>query len=83
MLLMLKMFGLAILGITGGVTVAVLDTGIDYSHNEFEDRIVQGWDFVDNDPIAEDGNGHGTHVAATISGSNDGFGITGVTLIHT
>jgi len=67
------------LGITGeGVTVAVLDTGIDYSHNEFEDRIVQGWDFVDNDPIAEDGNGHGTHVAATIAGSNDGFGITGV-----
>ena len=66
-------------GVTGeGVTVAVLDTGIDYSHNEFEGRIVQGWDFVDNDPIAEDGNGHGTHVAGTIAGSNDGFGITGV-----
>ena len=66
-------------GVTGeGVTVAILDTGIDYSHGEFEGRIVQGWDFVDNDSLPEDGNGHGTHVAGIIAGSNDGFGITGV-----
>ena len=66
-------------GVTGeGVTVAILDTGIDYSHGEFEGRIVQGWDFVDNDSLAEDGNGHGTHVAGIIAGSHDGFGISGV-----
>ncbi|WP_320667959.1 cadherin-like domain-containing protein [Prochlorococcus sp. MIT 1307] len=66
-------------GVTGeGVTVAVIDTGIDYSHREFAGRIVQGWDFVDNDPIAQDGHGHGTHVAGTIAGANDGVGITGV-----
>ena len=41
-------------------------------------RIVQGWDFVDDDAIADDGHGHGTHVAGTIAGANDGIGITGV-----
>jgi len=65
-------------GATGsGTTVAVIDTGIDYSHNEFKDRIVEGYDFVNNDNIAEDLNNHGTHVAAIIAGENDGFGITG------
>ncbi len=28
---------------------------------------VQGYDFVDNDAVADDGNGHGTHVAGTIA----------------
>ena len=66
------------LGATGsGTTVAVIDTGIDYSHDELSDKIVTGWDFVDNDNIAEDLNNHGTHVAAIIAGKNDGVGITG------
>ena len=66
-------------GVTGsGVTVAVVDTGIDYSHREFAGRIVGGWDFVDNDSRAQDGHGHGTHCAGTIAGANDGVGITGV-----
>ena len=33
---------------------------------------------MDNDATADDGNGHGTHVAGTIAGANDGTGITGV-----
>ncbi|HAB89286.1 MAG TPA: hypothetical protein DCF84_02030, partial [Bacteroidetes bacterium] len=67
------------LGATGrGTTVAVIDTGIDYNHNEFQGKVVGGYDFVDNDNIADDLNNHGTHVAAIIAGNNDGFGITGV-----
>ena len=67
------------LGATGrGTTVAVIDTGIDYNHNEFRGKVVGGYDFVDNDNIADDLNNHGTHVAAIIAGNNDGFGITGV-----
>ena len=66
-------------GATGqNTTVAVIDTGIDYSHREFKDRIINGYDFVDNDSRAEDGNGHGTHVAGTIAGAKDNIGITGV-----
>ena len=67
-------------GVTGeGVTVAVIDTGVDLDHAEFQGRMTAGYDFVDNDTIADDGNGHGTHVAGTIAGDdNDGFGISGV-----
>ena len=66
-------------GVTGdGITIAVVDTGVDLDHPEFAGRIVPGYDFVDNDTIADDGNGHGTHVAGTIAGANDGIGITGV-----
>ena len=66
-------------GATGqGVVVAVIDTGVDLDHREFAGRIVQGYDFVDNDIFADDGNGHGTHVAGTIAGAYDDFGVTGV-----
>jgi subtilisin family serine protease len=66
-------------GVTGyGSTVAVIDTGVDLDHPEFQGRITNGYDFVDNDNNADDGNGHGTHVAGTIGGANDGRGITGV-----
>ena len=66
-------------GVTGeNVTIAVIDTGVDSNHSEFNGRMVAGYDFVDDDTTAEDGHGHGTHVAGTIAGANDGSGITGV-----
>ena len=66
-------------GVTGeNVTIAVIDTGVDSNHSEFSGRVVAGYDFVDDDTTAQDGNGHGTHVAGTIAGANDGTGITGV-----
>nr|WP_115094779.1 S8 family serine peptidase [Synechococcus sp. UW106] len=66
-------------GVTGeNITIAVIDTGVDSNHSEFSGRIVAGYDFVDDDTTAEDGNGHGTHVAGTIAAANDGKGITGV-----
>ncbi|WP_405773103.1 S8 family peptidase [Streptomyces sp. NBC_01538] len=52
-----------------GVTVYVIDTGIRISHKDFGGRASYGWDFVDGDRWAGDGNGHGTHVAATIAGT--------------
>merc|ERR1711916_121044 len=66
-------------GATGsGTVIAVIDTGVHLDHPEFQDRITQGFDFVDYDNIADDGDGHGTHVAGTIAGADDGEGITGV-----
>ncbi len=51
-----------------GVHVYVLDTGIRFDHQEFGDRAVSGYDFIDNDDNASDCQGHGTHVAGTIGG---------------
>ena len=55
-----------------GVTVYVIDTGIRVTHKDFGGRASYGWDFVDNDTTAQDGNGHGTHVAGTIAGTTYG-----------
>jgi subtilisin family serine protease len=57
-------------GLTGqGVTVAVLDTGIALDHPDFAGRIVDTRSFVDGEPDASDGSGHGTHVASIVAGS--------------
>jgi subtilisin family serine protease len=55
-----------------GVTVYVIDTGIRITHKDFGGRARYGWDFVGNDKIAQDGNGHGTHVAGTVAGTRYG-----------
>ncbi len=55
-----------------GVTAYVIDTGVQNSHVEFGGRSVSGYDFVDNDSDSSDCNGHGTHVAGTIGGSQYG-----------
>ncbi len=55
-----------------GVTAYVIDTGINITHQEFGGRASYGWDFLENDAIAQDCSGHGTHVAGTIGGSKVG-----------
>jgi len=55
-----------------GVTAYVIDTGIRITHQDFGGRASYGYDFVDGDSTAQDGNGHGTHVAGTIVGTADG-----------
>ncbi len=55
-----------------GVTVYVIDTGVRTTHRDFGGRAGHGWDFVGNDKIASDANGHGTHVAGTVAGTAHG-----------
>ncbi|MEU1320030.1 MULTISPECIES: S8 family peptidase [Streptomyces] len=55
-----------------GVTVYVIDTGVRITHQQISGRASHGYDAVDGDNDASDGNGHGTHVATTIAGSTYG-----------
>lgn len=48
------------------VTVAVIDTGVDYEHSFLNDRIIGGYDYSNDDDDPMDDNGHGTHVAGII-----------------
>ncbi|MBD3403739.1 S8 family serine peptidase [candidate division GN15 bacterium] len=54
-----------------GISVAVLDGGVNYTHPAFEGWVESGWDYVDDDPDAfdepgGDNSGHGTFVAGVI-----------------
>ena len=62
-----------------GVTVAVVDSGVDFQHEDLQGKLVPGRDFVDKDDDAQDQQGHGTHVAGLIgAATGNGRGIAGV-----
>ncbi|OLE30608.1 MAG: hypothetical protein AUG44_00965 [Actinobacteria bacterium 13_1_20CM_3_71_11] len=50
----------------------VIDTGVRITNQDFGGRASYGYDFVDNDAVADDCAGHGTHVAGTIGGNTYG-----------
>lgn len=61
------------------IKVAVVDTGVNLSHPDLADKLVQGYDFVDGDSQPEDLNGHGTHVAGIAAALTDNRrGISGI-----
>jgi subtilisin len=66
-------------GVTGtGVKVAVIDTGIDYTHPDLAANYAGGYDFVNDDADPMDDHGHGTHVAGTVAAVYNGVGVVGV-----
>ncbi|WP_329493405.1 S8 family peptidase [Kitasatospora herbaricolor] len=55
-----------------GVTAYIVDSGVRITHEDFGGRASYGFDAVDGDAEADDGHGHGTHVAATVAGATYG-----------
>jgi type VII secretion-associated serine protease mycosin len=63
-----------------GVTVAVIDSGVDASHPDLAGQVLPGIDLVaGTSGVSTDPNGHGTHVSGTIAAATgNGVGIAGI-----
>src|SRR4051794_1316068 len=62
-----------------GVTVAVIDSGVDSHHVDLEGQVLPGLDLVDAKGDADtDLVGHGTTVSALIAGKDDNAGVVGI-----
>jgi len=61
------------------IVVAVVDTGVKYSHPDLSGRVINGYDFINNDPDAMDDHWHGTHVAGIVGAiTSNGIGVAGL-----
>jgi thermitase len=65
---------------TNDIVMAIIDTGIDYTHPDLDvGRYVGGRDFVNQDDDPMDDEGHGTHVTGIATAdTNNGQGIAGL-----
>ena len=60
------------------VQVAIIDTGIDYTHIDLDANYAGGYNFVNGNDDPMDDHGHGTHVAGIIAAEDNGNGVVGV-----
>jgi len=61
-----------------GVKIGIIDSGIDYLHQDLDGVYAGGEDFVENDGDPADVYGHGTHVAGTACAEDNDSGVVGV-----
>ena len=63
-----------------GITIAVIDTGVDYNHPDLfglgdQGKVIGGYDYIDKDSTPIDTSGHGTEVAGIIAADGQLKGI--------
>src|SRR5258705_1772211 len=64
---------------TSNVSIAVIDSGADWTHPDLAPNLVTGWNFLTGTSITQDNAGHGTAVSGTAAAaSNNGNGVAGV-----
>jgi len=62
-----------------GVSIAIIDTGVEVSHPDLAGRVASARNFIDNDMTAFETDRHGTGVAGIIGAdANNNLGIVGV-----
>jgi subtilisin family serine protease len=61
------------------VTIAIVDTGVDFGHPDLKDKLLPGFSTIATQPSGKDDNGHGTHVAGIAAAMTDnGIGGSGM-----
>ncbi|MDO8460933.1 MAG: S8 family peptidase, partial [bacterium] len=61
------------------IIIAVIDSGIDYNHEDLPQDIIKGPNYINDTYNPMDDGGHGTHVSGTIGAlANNSKGITGI-----
>ena len=67
------------LGVSGeGITIGVVDSGVDKTHDELSGRVIGGGDWQSSGDGTSDPYGHGTHVASIIAASSNNKGMQGI-----
>ncbi|MFN8255629.1 MAG: S8 family serine peptidase [Bacteroidales bacterium] len=73
-------YGITRVGSASGVgkTAWIIDTGIDLDHPDLTVDASKGYDFINNDALADDDNGHGSHCAGIVAAKDNDIGVVGV-----
>ena len=68
-------------GIDGtGIKIAVIDTGVDFNHPDLfgwgpDGKVIGGYNFIEENQLPMDTNGHGTKVAGIIAADGNTLGV--------
>ena len=61
-----------------GVTVAVIDSGVDLEHPDLKTSLIKGKNFVEDGMPPFDSGEHGTHVSGILAANDNDYGVVGV-----
>jgi len=64
-----------------GILIAIVDSGTDLDHPDLASKVRTDidWDYVNDDGVADDDYGHGTHVSGSAAAATDnGMGVAGM-----